>query len=110
MRRMATDLETLFFHDLPAPLVEQMRANREAADESPAIFGQPWPLAAWPRVPTEVLSGRGDRFFPPSLQRRVARERLGLEVGEIPGGHLAALSHPVALADQLVGRGPTPGA
>jgi pimeloyl-ACP methyl ester carboxylesterase len=46
-----TDLETLFFHDLPAPLVEQMRANREAADESPAIFGQPWPLAAWPQVP-----------------------------------------------------------
>jgi pimeloyl-ACP methyl ester carboxylesterase len=104
------DLETLFFHDLPAPLVEQMRANREAADESPAIFGQPWPLAVWPPVPTEVLSGRDDRFFPPSLQRRVARERLSLEVREIPGGHLAALSHPVALADHLVGRGPTPGA
>jgi pimeloyl-ACP methyl ester carboxylesterase len=105
-----TDLEDLFFHDVPAPLVEQMRANREAADESPAIFGQPWPLPAWPKVPTEVLSGRDDRFFPFALQQRVARERLGLAAKEIPGGHLAALSQPVALADQIVDRGPMPGA
>jgi pimeloyl-ACP methyl ester carboxylesterase len=98
-----TDLETLFFHDLPASLVEQMRADREGADESAVVFGQPWPLTAWPRGPTEVLSGRDDRFFPLSLQRRVARERLGLEIKEIPGGHLAALSHPVALVDQIVG-------
>jgi pimeloyl-ACP methyl ester carboxylesterase len=104
------DLETLFFHDVPAPLVEQLRANPEAASEGPAIFGQPWPLSAWPRVPTEVLSGRDDRFFPLSLQQRVARERLGLEAKEIPGGHLAALSHPVALADQIAGRRPTLGA
>jgi pimeloyl-ACP methyl ester carboxylesterase len=105
-----TDLGTLFFHDVPAPLVEQLRANREAADEGPAIFGQPWPLSAWPKVPTEVLSGRDDRFFPLSLQRQVARERLGLEAKEIPGGHLAALSHPAALADQIVDGGPTAGA
>jgi len=31
----------------------------------------------------------------------VARERLGLDIDEIPGGHLAALSRPVELADQL---------
>ena len=101
-----TDLATLFFHDIPAPLVELMRASREAADEAPVIFGQPWPLAAWPQVPTEVLSGRDDRFFPLSLQQRVARERLGLEATEIPGGHLAALSHPAALADQIAGQWP----
>jgi pimeloyl-ACP methyl ester carboxylesterase len=105
-----TDLETLFFHDLPDPLVELMRAAPEAVGEGPAIFGQPWPLRAWPQVPTEVLSGRDDRFLPLSLQQRVARERLGLAAREIPGGHLAALSHPAALADQIVGRGPMPGA
>jgi pimeloyl-ACP methyl ester carboxylesterase len=96
-----SDLDTLFYHDLPASLVEVMRSDPEAAAEGPAIFAQPWPLAAWPDVPTEVLSGRDDRFFPFPLQQRVARQRLGLESGEIPGGHLAALSHPAALAGQI---------
>jgi hypothetical protein len=31
----------------------------------------------------------------------VARERLGLPVDEMPGGHLVALSYPVELADRL---------
>jgi len=55
-------------------------------------------------VPIRVLAGRADRFFPLEFQRRVARERLGAEVGEvveIPGGHLAALSYPAPLADRL---------
>jgi hypothetical protein len=30
-----------------------------------------------------------------------AAERLGLEVDEVPGGHLVALSRPVELADRL---------
>lgn len=96
-----TDLDTLFYHDLPAALVEAMRADPEASAEGPAIFGQPWPLATWPEVPTEVLAGRDDRFFPIALQRRVARQRLGLEAGEVPGGHLGALSHPAELAGRL---------
>ncbi len=52
-------------------------------------------------MPTRVLAGREDRFFPPALQRRVARERLGLDVGEVPGGHLCALSRPAELAGRL---------
>jgi hypothetical protein len=32
------------------------------------------------------------------FQRRVARERLGLDVVELPGGHLNALSQPEAVA------------
>ncbi|MGY1653364.1 alpha/beta fold hydrolase [Geodermatophilus sp. SYSU D01119] len=54
-------------------------------------------------MPTRVLAGRDDRFFPPALQRRVARERLGLEVGEVAGGHLCALSRPAELAACLDG-------
>jgi hypothetical protein len=49
-----------------------------------------------------VISGRDERFFPLEFQRRVAKDRLGLEVDVVPGGHLAALSSPAALADQLL--------
>jgi pimeloyl-ACP methyl ester carboxylesterase len=97
------DLETLFFHDLPLELVEIMRAPPAAAAEGPAVFTQPWPLSGWPDVVTTVLAGRDDRLFPIELQRRVARERLGLGVQELPGGHLLALSQPSALADHLAG-------
>ena len=97
-----SDLETLFFHDLPGPIAEVMRADPGAAAEGPTIFSQPWPLPVWPRVSTRVLSGRDDRFFPLALQQRVARERLGIEAEEIPGGHLGALSHPSALTDRIL--------
>jgi pimeloyl-ACP methyl ester carboxylesterase len=52
-------------------------------------------------VPTRVLVGRDDRFFPIDFQRRVARERLGITPDEMPGGHLVALSRPTELAERL---------
>ena len=42
-----------------------------------------------------------DRFFPAEFQRRVAKERLGIDADQIPGGHLVALSNPAGLADRL---------
>ena len=51
---------------------------------------EPWPLAAWPDVPTRVLVGRHDRMFPLDFQRRVARERLGVEAEAVGGGHMVA--------------------
>jgi pimeloyl-ACP methyl ester carboxylesterase len=98
-----TDLDTLFFHDLPPELTDVMRSDPDAAAEGPAVFGQPWPLDAWPDVATTVLSGRDDRLFPVALQQRVARDRLGLEVEMLPGGHLIALSQPITLTDRLAG-------
>jgi pimeloyl-ACP methyl ester carboxylesterase len=95
------DLDTLFFHDLPPDLVEVLRSDPDASVEGPPVFGQPWPLAAWPQVPTTVLSGHADRLFPLELQQTVARERLGLDVQELPGGHLIALSRASVLADRL---------
>jgi hypothetical protein len=53
-----------------------------------------------PDVPTRVVAGRHDRLFPLAFQRRVARERLGLEVDEIDGGHMVAMSNSVELADR----------
>jgi pimeloyl-ACP methyl ester carboxylesterase len=65
------------------------------------MFGEPWPLPAWPDVPTRVLAPRDDRLFPLEFQRRVTRERLGLEVQELPGGHVPFLSRPGELAALL---------
>lgn len=95
------DADTVFFHDLPPDLADVMRSDPKAGAEGPAVFTQPWPLAGWPDVPTTVLAGRGDRLFPLALQRRVARQRLDLGVEELPGGHLIALSQPVALAEAI---------
>lgn len=48
-----------------------------------------------------MLAGRHDRTFPLDFQRRIARERLGIEVGVIDGGHMVAMSNPAELADRL---------
>jgi pimeloyl-ACP methyl ester carboxylesterase len=74
-------------------------------EQSGTPFEKPWPLAAWPDVPTRFLQGRDDRFFPLGFQRRVVAERLpGVEVEELPGGHLLALGRPVELAEALMSR------
>lgn len=89
-----------FFHDVPAEVIaEALAAGEQPQSDTP--FGEPFPLARWPQVPTRVLVARDDRFFPAAFQRRVARDRLGIAAEEIPGGHLVALSRPTELADRL---------
>ena len=93
------DLETYFLHDVPADVLAAMGDER---DQTETVFVAPWGLEAWPDVPTTVLAARDDRFFPFTFQQRVARERLGIEAIEVPGGHLAALSRPVEVTDAIV--------
>jgi pimeloyl-ACP methyl ester carboxylesterase len=88
-----------YFHDVPAEVTAE--AMQQPLAQSMRPFEDPWPLAAWPDVPTRVVTGRDDRLFPAEFQRRIAEERLGLEPDLIPGGHLVALSRPVELADRL---------
>ena len=99
----AFDLATYFLHDVPSD-VAAAGAEHERP-EADIAFGQPCPFDRWPDVPTTLLAGRDDRFFPLAFQRRVARERLGLEVEALPGGHLNALSEPEALAAALLAAG-----
>ena len=94
------DLESYFLHDLPAEVLAS--GELEGGPEADIAFGQPCAIDRWPDVPTGVISGRDDRLFPLEFQRRVAKDRLGLEVDVVPGGHLAALSYPAALADQIL--------
>jgi pimeloyl-ACP methyl ester carboxylesterase len=90
----------VFYHDVDAATLAA-GAEYEGVP-SRGLFAEPLPLAAWPDVPTTVLAPREDRLFPLEFQRRVARERLGLEVEEMGGGHLPFLSRPRELAQRLV--------
>jgi pimeloyl-ACP methyl ester carboxylesterase len=90
-----------FFHDMPADVVAQAVARGAPQARSDTLFSQPWPLPAWPGVPTRFLQARDDRFFPLEFQRRVVAERLGVAVEELPGGHLVALSHPEEVARRV---------
>jgi len=103
----AEDAKILYFHDVAQPIVEEAFARGEP-EQSMTPMSQPFPLPAWPDVPTRVIAGRDDRLFPLEFQRRVARERLALEVVALTGGHMLALSQPRALADLLVGYLPGP--
>ena len=91
---------TLFYADVPRALAEEALGH-ERAHPSPAAGSAPWPLAAWPRARvTSVVCAR-DRFLPADLQRRLARERLGVVGVEVDSGHCPALSRPRELADLL---------
>ena len=74
---------------------------RGERDQSGTPFTRPWPLPAWPDVPTRVLIASRDRLFPVGFQRRLARERLGVTPEEIDTGHLPALVDPEELVRRL---------
>jgi pimeloyl-ACP methyl ester carboxylesterase len=90
-----------YYNGVPRPLAEEA-LRRGGRGESSAVYYTPWPLDAWPDVPTKFILGRDDHFFPAALMRRLARERLGADPDEVPGCHCAALSHPTELSELLV--------
>ena len=92
------DLRTYFLHDVPADVA----ATGEDWPETDAVFESSCDFGAWPAVPTRVVVGADDRFFPAQFQQRIARERLGIESDILPGGHLIALAHPESLARFLL--------
>jgi pimeloyl-ACP methyl ester carboxylesterase len=94
------DDAVVYYHDLPSQLRAEAQV-RSWQDQSMTPLDEPWPLASWPEVPTRVLAGRHDRMFPLDFQRRIARERLGIEVDVIDGGHMVAMSNPAELANRL---------
>jgi pimeloyl-ACP methyl ester carboxylesterase len=96
----ADDDKVVYFHDVPPEVVEKAYSRGEP-QQSWTPMTQPWPLEHWPEVPTRALAGKNDRLFPLEFQRRVARERLGLDVDEVDGGHMAALSRPKDVAERL---------
>lgn len=91
--------EEIFYGDVPDHVVrEAMKHGRRQSD---APGEEPWPLAAWPDVPTRYLLCREDRMFPAEWMRDVVRGRLGIEPDGIDSGHCPALSRPRELAERL---------
>jgi pimeloyl-ACP methyl ester carboxylesterase len=90
-----------FFHDVPAEVTAEAMSRGEPG-QSDRPFGEPWPLDAWPDVPTSAVVGRNDRLFPEPLQRRYLADRLGIQPTVISGGHLVALANPEGLAAALL--------
>jgi pimeloyl-ACP methyl ester carboxylesterase len=90
-----------FFHDVPQHVIDDAWAQGESR-QSDAIFRSPCNFGEWPEIPTRVLVGHDDRFFPAEFQHQVARDRLGVSADEMPGGHLVALSQPEELSERLL--------
>jgi pimeloyl-ACP methyl ester carboxylesterase len=91
-----------FYHDVPRELAEEAMTH-ERAHPSQTSMAAPWPLDAWPKVPTRFVLCTEDRFFPPHFFRRLVPERLNIAPDEIAAGHCVALSRPTELADLLEG-------
>jgi pimeloyl-ACP methyl ester carboxylesterase len=89
----------IFYHDVDPALAAEALSRGRPQSATPAE--EPWPLPAWPRVPTRCLLCRDDRIFPIAWTRRVVRDRLGITPDEMDGGHTPALSRPDELTRRL---------
>jgi pimeloyl-ACP methyl ester carboxylesterase len=94
------EMATYFLHDIAPEIVAEGEGYQR--DEADVAFGSVCDFQAWPSIRTRVLAGADDRFFPVELQRRVARDRLGIEADVIPGGHLLPLAQPRRVTDYLL--------
>jgi pimeloyl-ACP methyl ester carboxylesterase len=62
---------------------------------------EPCPLDKWPDCEIVSIVCAEDGLLAPSWSRRIARDVLGIEPIELPGGHFPMLSVPAQLADIL---------
>ena len=99
--------QDLIYHDVSPGLAEQ--ARRRSRDQSDTPGHAPWPLEAWPPVPTRFVLCTEDRLFPPEFMCRVVADRLGIVPDEIAAGHAVALSRPKELAARLASYAPAVG-
>jgi len=90
---------SVFYHDVDPDLAAEAMSRERRQSE--ATGGEPWPLPAWPDVPTHFIVCRNDRFFPADWLRGVVRERLHIAPDEIDSGHTPALSHPTELVELM---------
>jgi pimeloyl-ACP methyl ester carboxylesterase len=91
----------LFWQDAPPDVAAWAVARLRP--QAYLVMTETSPLAAWPAVPSAYIACRDDRATNPEWERRVARERLGVEAVELDGGHSPMLSRPVELAAVLAG-------
>jgi pimeloyl-ACP methyl ester carboxylesterase len=89
------------FHDC-----DQATARWAIACQTPwypeGLYGERCPLVAFPPIPSTSIICTQDRVIQPAWSRRVATDRLGARVIELPGGHCPHVSRPALLAEALI--------
>jgi pimeloyl-ACP methyl ester carboxylesterase len=100
--------QRFLFHDCASDVIDWALGTRAVMNVERALE-EVCPLAVWPGVPASYVVCAEDRTISPSWSRRVARERLGAEAIELPGGHCPYVSRPRELAEVLTS-GPILGA
>jgi len=96
------DTRDVFYHDVPDDLADEaLRRGSRRQSDTPGR--EPWPLPAWPAIPTRFILCRNDRFFPAAWLRPLVQERLGIVPDEIESGHCPALSRPDEVGSRLRG-------
>ncbi len=85
------------YHHLDRATAEEL-ADRLRPTAPPA--GE-FPLAGHPDVATALVYASEDEFFEPEWERFMARELLGVDPIEIPGGHFPMVEDPEGLAELL---------
>jgi pimeloyl-ACP methyl ester carboxylesterase len=79
--------------DTASSLTQELRPMAMPAGE--------YPLSGHPDVATALIYATDDEFFEPDWERFMAREFLGVEPIEIPGGHFPMAEDPAALSGLL---------
>jgi hypothetical protein len=88
------------YHDCPQDRINWALSTRLDFYAKRAME-EPCPLTSWPSVPSAYVVCADDRTINPAWQRRTAREELGVEPFELPGGHCPHVSRPEMLAGIL---------
>lgn len=89
------------FHDCPPEVASWALATR--VDWYPeGLYEEACPLLDWPDTPSAYVLCTDDRTIRPDWSRWAARDRLGVEAIELPGGHCPHVSRPADLASVLV--------
>jgi len=88
------------FHDCAPEVARWAMTTRRLMMARQAIL-EVFPLDQWPSVPCSSIVCSDDRTIQPVWSRRIARERLGVEPIELPGGHCPHVSRPSLLAQSL---------
>lgn len=88
-----------FFHDVLGLAASESARRLRRQSWNPANRDNP--LTALPTAPAAYVLCIDDRVVNPAWSRRVARNRLGVDAIELPGGHVPMLADPPLVADLL---------
>ncbi len=100
--RDAAVAREFLFHDCSSEVAEWAISTLRLMVPT-RVLHEPLPIKAWPAKPSVYIVCRDDRTILPEWSRQKAREMLGVEAMELPGGHCPHVSRPAELAELLTG-------